>query len=385
MSDINFHKPYRGREDNRYTFKIQKLYKYQYLLQEITKELQEILKQKPEYKNKANINLEINKLTTHVSFDRNPVTESNILKSVIQKKNKAKIENIYLFNLVAARKILLERIPILESNIESLPVPQNSNDGYSNNEEPNYNKPLAKLKPKLKTNKKMTEKEKLKMIRKRAEKSPFKLLKNRNLGSSTFQSNSMQMQEEMNKEAQEAYEAELYNRYLREEHEEQERLWKLSHCDNSNNCSMSPPSYSPRWFTKLRPIRFNGNSRSTNSSNSENTSNSRSTNPSNSENTSNSRSTNSYLTSRSNSTNPSNSENTNNSYRTSRSKSTNSSNSENNSNLMNSSRSLKHPTKFFSNEESNSGYEYNKFLASRHKRTDKNKSKRRILKLKHLE
>ena len=367
MSDINFHIPYNRREDNRYTFKIQKLYKYQYLLQEITKELQEILKQKPEYKNKANINLEINKLTTHVSFDRNPVTESNILKSVIQKKNKAKIENIYLFNLVAARKILLERIPILESNIESLPVPQNSNDGYSNNEEPNYNKPLAKLKPKLKTNKKMTEKEKLKMIRKRAD----NLLKNRNLGRSTFQSNSMQMQEEMIQEAREANEAESYNRFLREEHEEQEKLWKLSHCDNSNNCSMSPPSYSPRWFTKLRPMRFNGNSRSTNSSNSENTSNSRSTN--------------SYLTSRSNSTNPSNSENTNNSYRTSRSKSTNSSNSENNSNLMNSSRSLKHPTKFFSNEESNSGYEYNKFLGNRHKRTEKKKNKRRTLEFKYLE
>ena len=52
MLDINFHKPYRGREDNRYTFKIQKLYEYQYLLQEITKELQKILKQMPEYKNK---------------------------------------------------------------------------------------------------------------------------------------------------------------------------------------------------------------------------------------------------------------------------------------------------------------------------------------------
>jgi hypothetical protein len=77
MSDINFHKPYRGRDT--YIFRIQKLYKYQHLLQEITKELQKILKQKPEYKNKnkANINLEINKLTTNVSF--NPKDSNKIL------------------------------------------------------------------------------------------------------------------------------------------------------------------------------------------------------------------------------------------------------------------------------------------------------------------
>ncbi len=55
MSDINFHQPYQGREN--YTFTIQKLYKYQYLLQEITKELQKILKQMPEYKNKKNANI----------------------------------------------------------------------------------------------------------------------------------------------------------------------------------------------------------------------------------------------------------------------------------------------------------------------------------------
>jgi len=71
MSDINFHKPYQGREDNRYTYKIQKLYEYQYLLQEITKELHKILKQMPEYKNKnkMNINSKINEITNnfHVS------------------------------------------------------------------------------------------------------------------------------------------------------------------------------------------------------------------------------------------------------------------------------------------------------------------------------
>jgi len=52
MTDINFHQPYQGREDNRYTYKIQKLYEYSYLLQEITKELHKILKQMPEHKNK---------------------------------------------------------------------------------------------------------------------------------------------------------------------------------------------------------------------------------------------------------------------------------------------------------------------------------------------
>lgn len=39
MADINFHKPYRGIDDNRYTFKIQKLYIYQHMLQEITKRM----------------------------------------------------------------------------------------------------------------------------------------------------------------------------------------------------------------------------------------------------------------------------------------------------------------------------------------------------------
>ena len=65
--------------------------------------------------------------------------------------------------------------------------------------------------------------------------------------------------------------------------------------------------------------------------------------------------------------------------------SSNSSNSEilNNSNIT---RSLKNRTKFFSNEESNSGNLSNsQFLSSRHKRTGKTKSKRSILKLKHLE
>jgi len=199
MSDINFHQPYYGREDNRYTFFIQKLYKYQYLLQEITKELQKILKQMPEYKNKnkANINLEINKLTTNVSF--NPRDSNKILKSVIEKK--AKTENIYLFNLVAARKILL---PIIDF-FESLPVPQNSNEEESNNGEPNFFEPFAKLKPKPKPKLKpksetkyMTENEKIKAQSKEAEKLLSKKNRKANLVNNTYLENKELSNEFMN-------------------------------------------------------------------------------------------------------------------------------------------------------------------------------------------
>jgi hypothetical protein len=56
----------------------------------------------------------------------------------------------------------------------------------------------------------------------------------------------------------------------------------------------------------------------------------------------------------------------------------------NNSSTNNSdkTRSLNHRTKFFSNEESNSGYLSNSpFLSSRYKRTGKTKSKQGILEL----
>ena len=49
MSDINFHKPYKGKVGNDYTFRIQELYGYYHLLQEITKELHKIIKQLCEY------------------------------------------------------------------------------------------------------------------------------------------------------------------------------------------------------------------------------------------------------------------------------------------------------------------------------------------------
>jgi hypothetical protein len=403
MSDINFHQPYLGREDNKYTFLIQKLYNYQYTLQEITKELQKNLKQMPEYKNKnkANINLEINKLTTNVSF--NPKDSNKILKNVTEKK--AKTENIYLFNLVAARKILLERIPILESYIESLPVPQNSNDEESNNDEQNYFKSLAKSKPKLKTTKNMTEKEKIKAQRKGAEKLLSKKYKETNLVKNTYLTNKILSNEfiknAIDKEESELEEERLHQFLLNVDPEYRRQFENSSNNNgnygpsvdnnNINNYNRCYNRCGPTWVSTVNGLRFPLTAREARAYNDGNfnqisvpfqsyrRSNSNLSNSSNSENNSN-------LTNGPRWANSSNSENNIFPIRSNvSSRSTNSSNSENNLGLTNSLRSLKHPTKFFSNEESNSGYESNKFLGSRHKRTDKNKSKRRILKLKHLE
>ena len=41
MADINFHKPYKGKVGNDYTYKIQELYRYQSIVQKITKKLRE--------------------------------------------------------------------------------------------------------------------------------------------------------------------------------------------------------------------------------------------------------------------------------------------------------------------------------------------------------
>jgi hypothetical protein len=236
MSDINFHQPYQGRDT--YIFRIQELYKYQHLLQEITKELQKILKQMPEYKNKnkANINLEINKLTANVSF--NPKNSNKILKNVTEKK--AKTEKIYLFNLVAARKILLERIPILESYIESFPVPQNSNEEESNNGEPNFFEPFAKLKPKLKPKsetKYMTENEKIKAQSKEAEKLLSKKNRKANLVNNTYLENKKLSNEFMNnafKKEKKKLEKERLHYFLLNVDPEYRREFENSN-SNSNN------------------------------------------------------------------------------------------------------------------------------------------------------
>ena len=233
MSDFNFHQPYRGRDT--YIFRIQELYKYQNLLQEITKELHKILKQMPEYKNKnkANINLEINKLTTNASF--NPKDSNKILKNVTEKK--VKTEKIYLFNLVAARKILLERIPILESYIESLPVPQNSNDEESNNDEQNYFKSFAKLKPKLKTTKNMTEKEKIKAQSKEAEKLLSKKYRKANLVNNTYLENKKLSNEFMSnafKKEESELEKERWHYFLLNVDPEYRRNFKRNYNYNNN-------------------------------------------------------------------------------------------------------------------------------------------------------
>lgn len=215
MADINFHKPYKGKND--YTYRIQELYKYQNLLKTITKELHKILKQDPEYKNKNNtiIKNDINEITNMV-YVKNP-NFMKILENIQKRDSKSKT---YLPNLYKARKILLERIPILEKYINTLPVPQNNNE--TNNQEPNNYPYFPKSKPK--------QKERITYIsEKDGKKAKSKLLRERNLGRSTFLNNNKQMKEEKkekNREANEAYEAEVYNNYLREEQEKQERQWK---------------------------------------------------------------------------------------------------------------------------------------------------------------
>jgi hypothetical protein len=179
MSDINFHKPYRGREDNRYTFKIQKLYEYQYLLQEITKELQKILKKMPKYKNKnkATINSEINEITN--TYYENKKDFSFILYKFYEMK--AKSEPLDIDKLFSLRFVLIKLIETIQRSIGRLPVPQNNNNKrLSNNLEENNNEPLTRFRPKTETNN-MTEKEKLKMQRRIAEKSRSKKRDSNNL------------------------------------------------------------------------------------------------------------------------------------------------------------------------------------------------------------
>jgi hypothetical protein len=251
MSDINFHKPYKGREDNRYTFKIQKLYEYQYTLQEITKELHKILKKMPEYRNRNNatINLEINEITNQYDIKKKDFIL--ILGKFYEKKEKGETYNIE--ELFSVRKVLINLIETLQRDIERLPVPQNNNR-LSNNLEENYNEPLNRLSNNLEENN-MTKKEKLKMIRKEAEKLSSKLLKNKNLGRSTFQSNMQQMKQE----DKEAKEAELLKQYYREEREKAVREYE-NHLIRVNRCSREEREKQVRKFKKqLRPMNSNNN------------------------------------------------------------------------------------------------------------------------------
>ena len=146
MSGVNFSIPYKGR--NVLTSKTQQLLNYQSQLPKITQELYKILKEKQKYRNKskAYINEEINKLTDAVSFSKN--SSNKILKDVQEKT--AKTESSTIFNLISARKILIDRIVDLESNIYPvLEYLENSNQRHSSNAEQNYNN-SSYIKPKPK-------------------------------------------------------------------------------------------------------------------------------------------------------------------------------------------------------------------------------------------
>ena len=133
----------------------------------------------PEHKNKnkAKINLEINEMNNQISIRKRNF--GLILKKFHEMK--AKGMPLSIQELLELRKVLLKRLETLQKSIERLPVRQNSNNGYSNNEEPNYNEPLTRLKPNLKPNKTMTEHEKLKMQRKKADNLRSKIHRAENL------------------------------------------------------------------------------------------------------------------------------------------------------------------------------------------------------------
>ena len=234
MSDINFHKPYKGRENNKYTFLIQKLYNYQYTLQEITKELQKILKQMPEYKNKnkANINLEINKITNSINIKKHQY--GSILQKFQQKKARGE-PLLNIEDLFKVRKIILEHIKILEEYISQITVPQNNR--FSNNLEENYNEPLTKSKPKSET-KYMTENEKIKAQSKEAEKLLSKKYRKANLVKNTYLANKELSNEFMSnafKKEESELEKEQWHYFLLNVDPEYRRQFKINNNNFNNN------------------------------------------------------------------------------------------------------------------------------------------------------
>ena len=233
MSDINFHKPYKGREDNRYTFKIQKLYEYQYTLQEITKELHKILKKMPEYRNRNNatINLEINEITNQYDIKKKDFIL--ILGKFYEKKEKGETYNIE--ELFSVRKVLINLIETLQRDIERLPVPQNNNR-LSNNLEENYNELLTKSKPKSET-KYMTENEKIKVQSKEAEKLLSKKYRKANLANNTYLENKELSNEFMSnafKKEESELEKERWHYFLLNVDPEYRREFKRKYNYNSN-------------------------------------------------------------------------------------------------------------------------------------------------------
>ena len=260
MSDINFHKPYKGRENNKYTFLIQKLYNYQYTLQEITKELQKILKQMPEHKNKnkVNINLEINKITNSINIKKHQY--GSILQKFQQKKARGE-PLLNIEDLFKVRKIILEHIKVLEEYISQITVPQNNR--FSNNLEENYNEPLTRLSPKSQT-KNMTEKEKIKAQSKEAEKLLSKKYRKDNLVNNTYLENKKLSNKFMNnafKKEESELEKERLHYFLLNVDPEYRRQFKRNynnfnnHEEQNNNSINGPGSY---WMQRIngRPQYF---------------------------------------------------------------------------------------------------------------------------------
>jgi hypothetical protein len=307
---------------NNYMFRIQELYKYQYLLQEITKELNSLVKN----------NDELEKLTTNVSFNK---SQSNrILKAVIEKT--AKTKPLYLFNLIAARKILLERIPILES----LPVPQNSNEGYSNNGRyyNEHNNHLTRIKPKPNP-KPMTEQQKLKFQRKGAEKKRNKSNRETNLEINTYPNNKKKTNNFFTLQKKKDFEQKQWENNLEFIYNSEPNS-ESNIRGNGNNRMLS----SIRSGLDLISLGMNANNNEFNDRNLPNSGN------------------NSSASNLSNSKNNSIASNS------------------SNSGPKNLKKSQASSSKFFSNEESNSGYlSNNTFLANRHKRTERHKSKHNML------
>jgi len=192
MQDINFHKPYEGRKDNRYTYNIQVLYRYQSLLQEITKELHKILKENPEYRNKNNTFIKnyINKIT-----DSANVRGANLMK-IIENIEKPKNITTYVSNLCKVRKIYLEEISILEQYINTLDLPQNNNNENNNENYPNFQVSKPKQKERLANMQKIKDSRTQKGI----ERENSKSLREANLGRSTIRRDINQMQKEIKNE-----------------------------------------------------------------------------------------------------------------------------------------------------------------------------------------
>ena len=185
MSDINFHKPYEGKKNNRYTYNIQLLYNYQSMVQKITKELRKILRENTFIENY------INRMT-----DSANVRSANLMKIIenIEKPNND--ITTYVSNLCKARKIYLDEISSLEQYINTLPVPQNNNNGNNNENNQENHIYFQELKPKQKKRLANMQKIEDSRTKKGIKRTNSKLNREANLGRSTIRRNINRMQKE---------------------------------------------------------------------------------------------------------------------------------------------------------------------------------------------